>query len=121
VKYAPAVLAGSDWVGDNGPATQALLFQAEGVASDLSGNIYVADAQGHRVRQVSRAGVIRTIAGTGQPGFSGDGGPASAAQLNSPYGLAFDKRGNQYIADRGNGRVRRVIRMESFRLLRQRR
>lgn len=107
-KYTPAVLAGSDGVGDDGPATQALLFQAEGVATDSSGNIYIADAQGHRVRQVSRAGVIRTIAGTGQPGFSGDGGPASAAQLNSPYGLAFDIRGNLYIADLGNGRVRRV-------------
>jgi len=108
LRYTPAVLAGSDWVGDNGPATQALLFQAEGLATDLSGNIYIADAQGHRVRQVSRAGVIRTIAGTGQPGFSGDGGSASAAQLNSPYGLAFDNRGNLYIADLGNGRVRRV-------------
>ena len=108
LRYTPAVLAGSDWVGDNGPATQALLFQAEGLATDLSGNIYIADAQGHRVRQVSRAGVIRTIAGTGRPGFSGDGGPASAAQLNSPYGLAFDNRGNLYVADLGNGRVRRV-------------
>src|SRR5690242_12494033 len=106
--YTAAVLAGSDWVGDNGPATLALLFQAEGLATDLSGNIYIADAQGHRVRQVSRAGVIRTIAGTGRPGFSGDGGPASAAQLNSPYGLAFDNRGNLYVADLGNGRVRRV-------------
>jgi len=106
--YTSAVLAGSDWVGDNGPATQALLFQTEGLAIDLSGNIYIADAQGHRVRQVSPAGVIRTIAGTGQPGFSGDGGLASAAQLNSPYGLALDNRGNLYIADLGNGRVRRV-------------
>jgi uncharacterized protein (TIGR03437 family) len=108
LRYTPALLAGSDWVGDNGPATQALLFQAEGLATDLFGNIYIADAQGHRVRQVSRAGVIRTIAGTGQPGFSGDGGPASAAQLNSPYGLAMDNRGSLYIADLGNGRVRRV-------------
>jgi uncharacterized protein (TIGR03437 family) len=107
LNYKLAVLAGSDWVGDNGPATQALLFQAEGLATDLSGNIYIADPQGHRVRQVSRAGVIRTIGGTGQPGFSGDGGLAASAQLNSPYGLAFD-RGNLYIADLGNGRVRRV-------------
>src|ERR1700674_1882355 len=97
--YTVATVAGSDWVGDQGPATQALLFQAEGLAGDSAGNLYIAEAQGHRVRQVSPAGVIRTIAGTGQPGFSGDGGPASAAQLNAPYGLAFDHRGNLYIAD----------------------
>ena len=108
LQYTAAVLAGSDGVGDNGPATQALLFQAEGLATDPFGNIYIADAQGHRVRQVSPSGVIRTIAGTGQSGFSGDGGPASAAQLNSPYGLAMDNRGNLYIADLGNGRVRKV-------------
>ncbi len=108
VAYTAAVLAGSDWVGDHGPATHALLFQAEGLAVDPAGNLYVADAQGHRVRQVTPAGVIRTIAGTGQPGFSGDGGPADAAQLNSPYGLALDNHGNLYIADLGNARVRRV-------------
>jgi len=108
VRYTATVLAGSDWVGDDGAATHALLFQAEGLATDLSGNIYIADALGHRVRQVSAAGIIRTIAGTGQPGFSGDGGPAIAAQLNAPYGLAFDTRGNLYIADLGNARVRRV-------------
>ncbi|HSP66377.1 MAG TPA: hypothetical protein VLN48_01540 [Bryobacteraceae bacterium] len=106
--YSVTVLAGSDWVGDGGPATQALLFQAEGLAADSAGNLYIADAQGHRVRQVSPAGVIRTIAGTGQPGFSGDGGPAGSAQLNAPYGLAFDNRGNLYIADLGNARVRKV-------------
>jgi uncharacterized protein (TIGR03437 family) len=108
VPWAVTTIAGSDWVGDQGPATQALLFQAEGVTTDFAGNLYVAEAQGHRVRQVSPAGVIRTIAGTGQPGFSGDGGPANAAQLNAPYGLAFDNRGNLYIADLGNARVRRV-------------
>jgi uncharacterized protein (TIGR03437 family) len=108
VRWAVTTVAGSDWVGDQGPATHALLFQAEGIATDSAGNLYVAEAQGHRVRQVSPAGVIRTIAGTGQPGFSGDGGTADAAQLNAPYGLAFDHRGNLYIADLGNARVRRV-------------
>ena len=106
--YTAATFTGSDWVGDQGPATQALLFQAEGLATDAAGNLYIAEAQGHRVRQVSPAGVIRTIAGTGRPGFAGDGGPAAKAQLNSPYGLAFDVRGNLYIADLGNARVRRV-------------
>jgi uncharacterized protein (TIGR03437 family) len=106
--YAVATLAGSDWVGDGGPATQGLLFQAEGLTADFAGNLYIAEAQGHRVRRVSPAGLISTVAGTGQPGFSGDGGPAAAAQLNAPYGLAFDNRGNLYIADLGNARVRRV-------------
>lgn len=100
--------AGSDWVGDNGPATQALLFQAEGIAVDRAGNIYISDAQAHRIRQVSPSGIIRTLAGTGKPGFSGDGALATAAQLHSPYGLACDNNGNVYIADLGNGRVRRV-------------
>jgi hypothetical protein len=67
--YAVATAAGSDWVGDQGSATQALLFQAEGLATDSAGNLYIAEAQGHRVRQVSPAGIIRTIAGTGQPGI----------------------------------------------------
>jgi uncharacterized protein (TIGR03437 family) len=106
--YSVATLAGSDWVGDQGPAIQALLSQAEGLTTDAAGNLYISEAQGHRVRQVSPAGVIRTIAGTGHPGFAGDGGPAAAAQLNSPYGLTFDIRGNLYIADLGNARVRRV-------------
>jgi uncharacterized protein (TIGR03437 family) len=106
--YAIATIAGSNWVGDNGPATSALLFQAEGIAIDLSANIYISDAGDHRVRKVSSSGAITTYAGTGVAGFSGDGGPASAAQLNSPYGLALDGLGNLYIADLGNARVRCV-------------
>jgi uncharacterized protein (TIGR03437 family) len=100
--------AGSDWVGDGGPAILALLFQAEGLAADAGGNVYVADAADQRVRRIGVDGTIETIAGTGIAGFSGDGGPAAAAQLNSPYGLAFDASGNLYIADLGNARVRRV-------------
>lgn len=106
--YTIATVAGSDWVGDNGPAISALLFQAEGIAIDLAGDIYVSDAANHRVRKVSPSGEIVTYAGTGVAGFSGDGGPASAAQLNSPYGLALDGVGNLYIADLGNARVRCV-------------
>jgi uncharacterized protein (TIGR03437 family) len=106
--YTIATVAGSDWVGDNGSATEAILLQAEGVATDASGNLYIADAQEHRVRQVSASGLIRTVAGTGMRGFSGDGGAATAAQLNSPYGVALDRAGNLYIADLGNHRVRRV-------------
>jgi uncharacterized protein (TIGR03437 family) len=108
--YTVEPFAGSDWVGDGGPARQALLFQAEGLAADGSGNLYIADAADHRVRRVSPAGIIETVAGTGRPGSGGDGGPAAAAQLRTPYGLAFDSAGNLYIADLGNARVRRVDR-----------
>jgi len=108
--YRIDTLAGSDWSGDGGPAIGAALLQAEGLAVDSNGNVYIAEAAGHRVRQVTPQGTIRTVAGTGVPGFSGDGGPATAAQLNSPYGVACDSRGNLYIADLGNARVRRVAR-----------
>ncbi len=108
VSYRIDTAAGSGWIGDNGPAIGALLLQAEGIAADMYGNLYVADAAGNRVREVTLAGTIITVAGTGVQGFSGDGGPASAAQLNSPYGLALDAGGNLYIADLGNGRVRRI-------------
>src|SRR5262249_5626262 len=70
--------------------------------------LYLSDTDNHRVRRVSAPGIITTIAGTGTPGFSGDAGPAAAAQLNLPYGLAVDYSGNLYIADLGNQRVRRV-------------
>jgi trimeric autotransporter adhesin len=106
--YTIATIAGSDWVGDGGPATGAILIQAEGVLADGSGNLYIADAGDHRVRKVASNGAIETLAGTGIRGFSGDGGPAAQAQLNSPYGLALDWQGNLYIADLGNARVRRV-------------
>src|SRR5579875_3072104 len=102
VFYQIATAAGSSWDGDGGPATLAILYQAEGIASDAKGNLYISDAAGHRVRKVTPAGVISTVAGTG------DGGPAAAAQLNSPYGLAVDGIGRLYIADLGNARVRCV-------------
>ncbi len=109
VSYSIATAAGSDWIGDNGPAAGAILFQAAGIAADMYGNLYVADAAGQRVREITPSGMISTVAGTGVQGFSGDGGAASAAQLNSPYGLAFDPSGNLYIADLGNARVRRMM------------
>jgi uncharacterized protein (TIGR03437 family) len=104
--YKIETVAGSSWNGDGGEATLAILTQAEGIASDAAGNLYVADAANHRIRKVTRGGVITTFAGTGTPGFSGDGGSASSAQLNSPYGLAMDGVGNLYVADLGNARVR---------------
>ena len=108
VSYTISTVAGSDYVGDNGPATAAILLQADGIAADAQGSLYISDAAGHRVRKISRTGTISTIAGTGVAGFSGDEGPATAAQLNSPYGLAVDGAGNIFVADLGNARVRKI-------------
>ena len=101
--------AGTDaagFSGDGGPATSARLGGPHGVAVDGKGNVYIADYQ--RVRKVSRGGTITTIAGTGKYGFSGDGGLATSARLYNPYGVAVDGRGNVYIADHLNSRVRKV-------------
>lgn len=106
--YLIRTFAGSDWTGDGGPATAALLFAPEGIARDAAGNLYIADSANHRVRKIHRSGIIVTIAGDGEAGFRGDGGPATAARLDSPYGLAADAAGNLYVADYGNARVRRI-------------
>jgi uncharacterized protein (TIGR03437 family) len=82
-----------------------------GLAVDTDGNLYIADSGTNRVRKVSTAGMITTVAGAGglgDPGFSGDGGPATAAKLQAPTGVALDSRRNIYIADTGNGRIRKV-------------
>jgi len=101
-------IAGSNAVAESVAAQTAALASTEGIAIDGFGNTYVADGPDHRVRRIEPSGKITTVAGNGQPGSAGDGGPASAAQLNSPYGLAVDVAGNLYIADLGNARVRRV-------------
>jgi uncharacterized protein (TIGR03437 family) len=101
-------VAGTNNAGDNGTALSAALGQPEGIAVDSAGNVYVADAAENRVRIIAPSGSIQTFAGTGTAGFAGDGGPAAAAQLNQPYGLAIDPTGNLYIADLGNARVRKV-------------
>ena len=106
--YQLTTVAGSDMVGDGGAAMAAQLDQPEGLVVDSAGNFYIADALNSRVRKVSPAGIITTVAGTGHAGFSGDNGPAGSAQLSQPYGLALDPAGNLYIADLGNQRVRRV-------------
>lgn len=96
------------FAGDGGAATSAKINQPWGVAVDASGNTYIADYANHRVRKVSSSGIITTIAGTGVAGFSGDGGPASSAQINMPYDVTVDAAGNVYIADDGNFRVRKI-------------
>jgi sugar lactone lactonase YvrE len=94
--------------GDGGLATRARLNAPEAVAVDAAGNLYIADRENQRIRKVDTDGVITTVAGTGDPGFSGDGGPATQAKLNSPQGVAVDLAGNLYIADHYNNRIRRV-------------
>ena len=94
--------------GDGGPATQASFGNLYGVTVDVRGNVYIADRDNHRIRRVGPDGVITTIAGNGAAGFSGDGGFATQARLNSPYGLTVDAQGNVYIADQGNNRIRQV-------------
>jgi|GEM_PF-969054 len=94
--------------GDGGPATSAQLSYPSGLTFDSSGNMYIADKSNNRIRKVDTSGNISTVAGTGTSGYSGDGGPATSAQLNYPSGLTFDSSGNMYIADRGNNRIRKV-------------
>jgi sugar lactone lactonase YvrE len=93
--------------GDNGPATGAQFTSPDGVAVDSAGNLYIEDSGNRRIRKVSN-GVITTVAGNGTPGFSGDNGPATSAQLNGPEGIAVDSAGNLYIGDSGNYRIRKV-------------
>jgi sugar lactone lactonase YvrE len=94
--------------GDGGPALLAQLSNPYGVAIDPAGNIYVSEATGQRIRKIAADGTISTVAGTGVPGFSGDGGPALNASLNGPVSLALDPNGNLYVCDFGNLRIRRI-------------
>jgi len=97
------------FAGDGGPATAALLNGPFDVVFDGAGNLYFSDTFNHRIRRVdARSSVITTVAGTGEGGYGGDDGPATRASLNEPYGIAIDRAGNIFIADRLNRRVRRV-------------
>jgi sugar lactone lactonase YvrE len=92
--------------GDGGPATDATLGVPWDVAVDASGNLYFSER--NVIRKVDASGIISTIAGTGKPGFSGDGGPATDALIHHPSGIAVDNDGNLFFIDLGNGRIRRI-------------
>ena len=115
--------------GDGGPATSAWLDSPYGVTVDSAGNVYIADLDNYRIRKVDGSGIISTVVGTTSgllagtvietfaggasgtstvAGFSGDGGPAASAELNTPRGVALDSSGNLYIADTNNHRIRKV-------------
>ncbi len=94
--------------GDGGAATAATINDPRGITIDASGNLYIAEASNHVIRKVNTSGIISTVAGNHTSGISGDGGAATAAQLNNPHDVAFDASGNMYIADRNNHRVRKV-------------
>jgi sugar lactone lactonase YvrE len=97
--------------GDGGPATAAALNQPRDLELGPDGRLYIADTDNHRIRAVDlQTGLIATVAGNGQSGFSGDGGLATAATFARPFGVAFDRQGQMYVADTFNNRIRKVVR-----------
>jgi streptogramin lyase len=97
------------YTGDGGPALAAALNEPYEVRFDTAGNLYFVERLNHLVRRVDlKTGVISTVAGTGQPGFSGDGGPATKATFNQPHSIQFDRAGDLYICDILNHRIRKV-------------
>ena len=93
---------------EGGPALDATLNAPCGIVADRAGNVYITESLGNRVRKITPAGIITTVAGTGVAGYNGDGITATGAQLNIPSGLTIDSAGNLYIADLGNNRIRKL-------------
>jgi DNA-binding beta-propeller fold protein YncE len=95
--------------GDGGPAIEASLNMPHELVFDAAGNIYVAERDNHVIRKIDRrTGIISTVAGTGKPGFGGDGGPGAQAQLRQPHSVLMDRDGTLLICDIGNHRIRRL-------------
>jgi trimeric autotransporter adhesin len=113
-----SVVAGNGvyaYSGDGGAATEASLFDASGVCVDAAGNIYISEYDDSRIRKVDhQTGIITTIAGTGNNGFSGDYGPLLNAGLYYPLGLISDGKGNLYVCDNQNSRIRKIATLTCF-------
>jgi Pro-kumamolisin, activation domain/Bacterial Ig-like domain (group 3) len=106
-----STFAGDDTLGfsgDGGPAVNALIGAQDAMSVDNAGNLYLADSSDNRIRQITPTGIITTVAGSGDDGYTGDGGPATDAQLSSPFATAFDAAGNMYISDQNNNVIREV-------------
>jgi len=103
-----AGVGGTAFGGDGGPATAAVFNNPFGTGTDVAGNVYIADLANARIRKINTSGIINTMAGTTGAGFSGDGSPATAAQLDYPFAVAADVAGDIYISDVANQRIRMV-------------
>ena len=98
----------SGYSGDGGPATSAKFNIVKDVKFDAAGNLYICDWNNNAIRKINTSGIINTIAGTGTAGYTGDGGPATAAQIHQPYRLAFDASGNLFFVDGSNNSIRKI-------------
>ena len=103
-----AGVGAAGYSGDGGSALLARLKNPSGIAVDSAGDVLFADMGNSRIRKISASGVITTVAGTGAAHFSGDGGPAAGAAINHAEGVAVDSKGNIYISDTGNNRIRMI-------------
>src|SRR5260221_12449759 len=103
-----AAMGGVGSSGEGGRATTGQLTLPSGVAVDSAGNLYIADTFHSAIRKVATNGIITTVAGNGSPGYSGDGGLSTSAQLNHPYNIGLDSAGNLYVADTGIACIRQV-------------
>ena len=102
--YEVTTLAGGTF--HDGPALEAKFFNPNETAVDATGNVYVADQENHRIRKISPAGVVTTLAGSGTPDYAD--GTGTAASFNSPRGVAVDGSGNVYVADHNNNAIRKI-------------